>query len=212
MALDKSIVPVLLNQGIDTKSDPKTVQAKLLILENGVFIAKNKIKKRNGTALLGTLPTDSGAAIMTFKNELCALDGTSFYSYNASISGRQDQGDLTSIHVTKENIYGDPNGCTVADSAYNDAGMYGFSWIGDGGCYMSIMDADTGAKYNVRNLSTSNKGIRVIALGRYILFIFVDSSSLKFSYVDVASPNATPATVTLTLPLYMRLKPILTRR
>ena len=49
MALQKQPMELLFGQGIDTKSDPKTLEiGNLSILENGVLKKKNRIDKRHG--------------------------------------------------------------------------------------------------------------------------------------------------------------------
>lgn len=52
MALEKTIIPVALGQGMDRGSDPKQVQQKLLTLKNGVFTVAGAINKRTGSAVV----------------------------------------------------------------------------------------------------------------------------------------------------------------
>ena len=48
MPLDKRQIAVNFAQGLDTKSDPRQVQGKLLVAENAVFTSPGQLKKRNG--------------------------------------------------------------------------------------------------------------------------------------------------------------------
>lgn len=55
MPLSKQIIPIVFSQGVDTKTDKKSVvPGKLIALENGRFVSRNKIQTRNGFEALGS--------------------------------------------------------------------------------------------------------------------------------------------------------------
>lgn len=63
MPLVKQSYSLALATGIDTKSDPKQIQGKSLLLENGIFVSPGRIKKRPGYASLDTKVLSNGATI-----------------------------------------------------------------------------------------------------------------------------------------------------
>lgn len=56
--------PLVLNQGLDTKTDPKQVQGKLLLLENALFVSPGRLRKRNGYQTLSKQVLSSGSQIL----------------------------------------------------------------------------------------------------------------------------------------------------
>src|SRR5678815_4164096 len=64
MALRKAPLPIQFAGGVDTRTDPKQVQATQLIdLQNGVFTRLTTISKRNGYRALSTQIQDGGGTI-----------------------------------------------------------------------------------------------------------------------------------------------------
>ena len=205
MPLERSIISVQLNQGIDTKTDPKSVQGKLLTLENGIFISRNKIKKRNGNAVIGTTPTGIGRAIMPFQNELCIADGESLYSNSTSTEDIVDKGDLAAVSIGHVNFYSNSKINFGPKSAYHESGLHALAWLDYDAVvgprtYMGFLDDDTGNTFGVRYLDPSMGGIfvRVICIGSYFVYFYKIGTDLFYCYVSVSNPTATPIKVTIT--------------
>src|SRR5689334_17342951 len=100
MALQKQVVRMSVDGGLDTKSDEKNVIATdFLELENVRFSKTKAFIKRNGynaytnNVLGSTTPIDSGKALATFNDELLRYDQNNLYSYSSAENKWVDKGD-----------------------------------------------------------------------------------------------------------------------
>lgn len=88
MALDKQQLPIAINQGLDTKSDPKQISpGKFLTIENGVFLKNGEIQKCNGYAKSSQtfpFPFPKAVGCGTLKNAMFILTENGAYSYAQS--------------------------------------------------------------------------------------------------------------------------------
>jgi hypothetical protein len=101
MALQKQIVRMSAEGGLDTKTDEKNVLAtNFLELENAVFTKTGAFSKRFGYLaypdyiLESADRITSGQAATTFKNELLRYSNTTLYSYSAAEEKWSDKGDV----------------------------------------------------------------------------------------------------------------------
>ena len=108
--MPKQLIPIQFNTGIDTKSDPNTVQGKLLDLQNGVFTKDGAISKRWGYSsfsqkVLGSsTPISTGLAINHFNNELLMFDGYYAYSYSETKDNWLNRGTVVSVIETNKEV------------------------------------------------------------------------------------------------------------
>jgi hypothetical protein len=104
------VIPIKLAQGVDTKSDPKTVQAgKFLRLENARFGALGSVTKRDGhralpTAILGGGNLVAPQMIESFKNELVCQDQGQLYAYSPTLQVWVPRGPYVSLGVSSDSI------------------------------------------------------------------------------------------------------------
>ena len=100
-------IPIKFGQGIDTKSDPKTVvPGKLLQLRDMIQVSANQWRKRNGynpisTAILGGGNLVSPKMIKSFENELICADSGLLYSYSPTQSAWVPKGNYQPVAVSK---------------------------------------------------------------------------------------------------------------
>lgn len=211
MALQKQNVPILLGQGVDTKTDPKSVlPGKLLVLENAVLKTKNRIQKRNGYDALGTgvigsaTPVSEGQAIASYRGELVMFDGDSLLSYDQGNDAWVNKGSFASVHVSQRPVVRNTYVQTAQDSALHSSGLQCFAWEdSQGGVRYSIVDSATGLSI-VPNGSISATGTRpkVLTLGNSFLvfYVQVDASfnNLYFAQINTAAPTSSPSSTLIT--------------
>lgn len=192
MPLQKQKIPLLLNQGLDQKTDSKSrAIGSLDTLENGVWNKRNKISKRNGHTKL----TTAGAAnkLGTRGNELLAFTADSVYSYNDSLSTWQDKGDCIGTTLTNEPLLRPQDELFSSASAkYGNYAVYAYSTYGTStgnySVYTIVLDHTTGeVVYPLTRHRTSTTDIygnlRCMALGTKIYFFYSYGYTTTSSYV-----------------------------
>lgn len=113
MALDKTQIPISINEGLDLKADPKQVQpGRFVTLENGVFLKSGQIQKVNGWAIKSPLsnsynPSDTfrdvGSGISTLKSSLFVTGRRFAWSYNPSTQTTAKVGEYIPATVSRYN-------------------------------------------------------------------------------------------------------------
>lgn len=208
MPLDFENVPIVLSQGLNTKSDPKSLAiGKMLSMTNCSFKEVNAITKRDGTVPLSqTIASggsiSNGVGIASFQDELLMLDGQNLYSYSSDLSTLITRGLLIPTSLAVQPVIRNTYQQTEPDSAFHAAsGLKCFTWIDSStstGMY-SVVDGTTGT---VIVSPTAIGGIRlkVLTLGQYFIVIFYQQSILKtFQYlaIDTSNPTASISPVLL---------------
>jgi hypothetical protein len=100
MAIPKTILPLVFNQGINTKLDPKQQMIGVLrSAKNVTFDTINALKKRNGYDQIALRTEDSVLVedvdrLTKYKRELLAIANDRIYSYSTSAERLSDKGGL----------------------------------------------------------------------------------------------------------------------
>lgn len=110
MVVQKQLIPISFNGGVETKFDIlQTPQDKLLDLTNGKFLKGGQISKRYGYDILnntieggGTI--DQGQALSNYNEELVLFDGNEIYSYLEATGNWIDRGAAVSVIVESNQI------------------------------------------------------------------------------------------------------------
>lgn len=110
MPIQKQLIPIQFNGGLDLKSDPLAVPVgSLLILENAQFSQRGALNKRFGYDVLnnnieggGTIT--SADAISAFNNELCEFSNDHIYSYVPATGNWLDRGTAVSVITHNKQI------------------------------------------------------------------------------------------------------------
>ncbi len=148
--LQKQVIPVEFDQGMDTKTDPKKLMpGSLLLLENAVKKKRNRLEKRPGNAKIPNVDI-TGAAIenpeslAVFNDELLQYADQRLYSYSAGASKWIDKGAVVSAIVKTGSIVKNTASQSQVDSATN-RGVTVYAWEDSrGGVRASVYDADSG--------------------------------------------------------------------
>lgn len=207
MPLDKQKVSVVFSQGVDTKSDPKQVMAKMLRLENGIFVTANMFRKRNGYRALGSgiegaTPVPVGepslsalVANASFKEELLGFTGTDVYSYAPATTKWSNKGEAVSTDLSVFPAVRNAYSQSAADSTYHPSGFIASIWEDSrGGVRYSVMDSET-HQYFQQDVSLDSSGTRpkVLPIGNYIVFFYALAGTNKIRYAALSVLNPSVA-------------------
>jgi hypothetical protein len=213
-------VPIPFTTGIDTRSDPKTVQPpKLTGLENGVFLKDHRISKRNGYTklpqrLIGGSNTTLAAsrALDAFANELLYWDDHYLNSWSPTSNAWRVRGGCESWVASTSTPMKVQGEQTAADRAtVNGVTIYAWEDSRSGGVRYSIFDSSTNQfiTHDVLVGLSSSVRPRVVAVGGVIHLYFFDTNAIKVMIFDpaayTAGTGATPSVLLLlsaTVPFY----------
>lgn len=208
--LQRQNIVLPLAQGVDTKSDPKQVQAgKLLGLENGIFTTINSIRKRDGTVALGTGiigdgVISNGSGLATYGNELLLADGSKILSYDESANAWVNKGSFISTQIDKNSVVRDTYSQTAQDGATATNGLQAYAWADSQSApsiRYAIIDTATGQTVVSSTLLAANAITpRVLFTGNVFLFYFysITDTALRVAVLPMTAPLATPVITTLT--------------
>src|SRR5665213_502774 len=152
MVVQKQMIPIQFGGGINTKIDPKQLQAgSLLTLQNGQFSKAGKINKRYGYDVLSSTiegggNITAGIELANYKNELILFDGINIYTYLPATGNWSNRGVAISITTEDKDIIRSSSSQQLnPDMAYL-SGMEVFAWEDSrGGIYYSTLDSNTKA-------------------------------------------------------------------
>ena len=209
--LDRQKIVVPLAQGVDTKSDPKQVEAgKLLELENGIFTRLRSLEKRQGNVALsqaianapGTV-IDNGIGLAKYGNELLLADGQDLYSYDQGGNDWADKGKFVHTHVTQIPIVKDNYQQTMADGTTAANGLQLYAWEDSSASNTiryCVIDGQTQQTLVSSQLLSANAiKPRVLCNGTQFLVYFVNNlSAISLAVIPLANPTATPTITNLT--------------
>jgi hypothetical protein len=213
--LQRQNIVLPLASGVDTKSDPKQVEAgKLLELENGVFTRLKSIEKRNGYVALsnsvGNVPGDTistGLSLSKFGNELLVADGERLYSYDQSNQNWANKDSYVHAYVTQSSVIKDSYQQTMPDGVTAANGIQLYAWedsqaantirycVIDGQTQQTLLTSTT--------LTSTGCKPRVILTDAFFLIYFVNTSNnqLNLCHVPIANPLIAPVLSVLTASL-----------
>ena len=198
MTVQWQTIPIPLTGGVSTKADEKALPpSKLIDLENGTFERPGAIKKANGARALGrgivgsTSVIQVGQAIATLRDELVCADADHLYSYDESLNAWSDRGSFASAYVTQRPIARNTYGQTAQDSSVHSTGLLVAAWEdSQGGVRYSVVDTNTGVAVVPDGLvDASGSRPKVLALGNYILILWVNGTEVRYAPIAVSNPS-----------------------
>lgn len=199
MALEKTIVPISFSQGIDSKTDPKQVQGKMLELENIRFISPLEYKKRNGHALLGQAGS-AGSAIASYLDECVAFDGINVRSLAQSTDAFTNKGQALSLEVDALQVVNNGFIQSNMDASFHAAGLKTFVWEDSrGGVRYSVIDAQT-SQVIVSDTVLFSSGSRpkVLSLGNYVIMTYYNgTNALTYKHFAINNPQSLSSAIDL---------------
>jgi hypothetical protein len=203
MALQKTLVPVDIVAGLDTKNDPK-LTPKLTDLKNGRYTVGSQISKRLGYSSLSqnisgtTNKLTTGDGLTSFQDELLEFSGSRLYSYSSSVERWTDKGGFQSVKIDSDDVIRNTSEAKNQDSCIA-SGLMLFAWEQYSvagvleGVYASVIDSASGAVFQAATLIDATAiNPRCVPLGPNPSLCYVDTSSspylLKCVQVDTNNP------------------------
>lgn len=148
--LETQQISIKFGQGIDTKSDPKTVIAgKYLSIENAVFTKVNQIAKRNGyTAFSDTIVSHGTLSdpklVKAYNDELIAGDQGMLLTYSSNDSSWIKKGAYTSTDIKKFGVDQEHSLSGAVDCAVlNNYALYSWSTASQQTSGFPIVNSET---------------------------------------------------------------------
>jgi hypothetical protein len=206
MPLQKQNAPVQMGYGVDTKTDPKQVQGKLLTLENGRLETYQRIQKRPGYALTTTLSSNAqGLGVLNDDLILFGNADVKTYSPAAGLVSRYTPfaaAQLTSSKTvsTNENQVATDMGIHAATGVRVVTWLaYSGSGAASNGVYYCVQDSNTNTTLVSATRLTTNESVppRVIVVGAYIVIVYTNGTDILYAAVNSASPTSAPSSATV---------------
>lgn len=197
--VQKTLIPVQFGKGINTKIDPKQLQAgELLTLNNGQFSKAGMINKRFGYDILNNTIEGggfitNGVELSNYEEELILFDGNNLFSYLPSTGNWSNRGTAISITTEDKDIIRKSDAQQLnPDMAYLN-GIEVFAWE----------DSRTGVRYSVMDTATRAFAIsdalmnpqgqqpKCIAFQNLILVFYTDGqNTLFYQTINPRNPTA----------------------
>lgn len=203
MALNKSLVALPIDRGLNTKIDPKQEEPGFMRkAENLVYETLKLLKKRNGYDSL-QLELLDGTQIVNpkvsskYKKELVVMNSDSFYSYSPSLAKFTKKGTIypseisSKIVIKNSSNQNNPSGLLVDRFEI-------YAWEdSSGGLRYSIMDTEN-KNFIVSEALLSASGFRPIVanISNSVYFIYGEGTDLKFKSLELAAPTVLSSATT----------------
>ena len=132
MPLQKTLVPVDIVAGLDTKNDPKLTPA-LTDLRNGRYTVGSQISKRLGYSAISqqvsgtTTLLSSGDGLTSFQDELLEFSGSKLYSYSSGVTRWTDMGGFQSVKIDSDDVVRNTSEAKNQDSCIA-SGLTLYAW------------------------------------------------------------------------------------
>lgn len=201
MSLQKQSVNITNGQGMDLKTDPWQIPlGKMANLQNVIFTKGKRYEKRNGFALLQTLPNTASTGLTTYKDNLVA-SGTTLNILSESINQWFNRGVLEPISISVNPLLRNNTTQVAVDTAVSASGLACTVYTTSAGiAYYQVNDAQTGQIIiSPISLPSTATTPRVFVLGNNFVITFLatvsSQTNLQYVTVPIFSPES-PGTVT----------------
>lgn len=196
MVLQKQIIPVQFDKGINTKIASQLLVGQFDLIENGIRSKYGRIDKRTGytrlpTAIIGSttaLPT--GIKIDSYFDQLLTFDGFSLYAYSTAAQQWINRGAAPVLHSTTWPIVRNNAVQTNPSVAYNN-GIAAYIYTDSrGGVRLSVsQQADNSPIISDQQLSTTGVQPKAIAIGVYIYLLYRETANMVVKRISTTAPS-----------------------
>ncbi len=197
--LQRGNINIAFAQGLDTKTDPKQLSiGKFLQLDNSVFTTGGRVTKRNGYALLTSLPSSTPAAYLTTLNDNLIAVGSSVYAYSGPTNSWVTGGVYYPVEVSTLSLVKNSFNQIQADSVTAPNGLvctaYTESTGGSTSYKFVVANSVTGQNVVPPTLIPVASGAvsgspRVFLIDSYFVIVFTRlvSATSHLTYITVSS-------------------------
>lgn len=209
MALKFQNLQVVLDSGVDAKSDRKVVTT-LTRAENCVWSSPGAVKKRYGYTQLSTTGITSCVRLACHDDTLTHFDGEYVRSYSPVLgfSGASDAQKVPEAVVSSRSVGRDPNNLTFCDSSVipNAPHLLVTAWSNTraavASVYVTITDLTTGAVVldnRVLDQMYPGSSVRCVGAGDYVAIGYIDSTGMVMKLAAANNAGGVGSPVTLSL-------------
>jgi hypothetical protein len=196
MALEKQLVPLPMDKGLDTKTDPKQEEVGYLrLVQNIVYETVKLFRKRNGYDLINLLDTDDnqieGANTLSkYKDELILFNDTRLYSYSNGLNRFVDKGAVYPVATETRITFKSAASQTLASARVVDNFLVS-AWVDSAlGVRYSVQDL-TNQSFLVSNDSISATGTNVTVCNilNTVYIVYTEGSNLTYKKFSILHPQ-----------------------
>lgn len=207
MALQKQLVPLPIDKGLETKLDPK--QEEIGYLRQAVNVVYETIKllrKRNGYDLIddelitgSSLPTP--IRLSKYKKELLAFTETKLYAYSQTRLKWIEKGTLYPASTVSRDVYQGSTDQTQICGAEVE-GFYIYTWKDNSdNIRYSVQDSIDGSFLVSNGLVAAGIRPHIGSINNKVFIFYIDGTTIKFKTFSILEPqtlsSATNATATV---------------
>lgn len=182
MALSKAIVPVGYN-GLQLLIDDKTAPLGTFVkIDNLIMASNHELVKRDGMKSIGVSTYPANIRTMySFNSELGVITNQALWAYSTTLDKFINKGTTSSPIVTSKPIFANSYTQTIPDGSTTINGIQGYIWEDSrNGVRCSIKDIQSDTFFIVDySISTTGVKPRVVACDKYLLFLWVETNTLK---------------------------------
>lgn len=201
--LQKQIVPLSFEQGIDTKKDKKQqVFGSFRRAENIVFETTNSFKKRNGYDLLqprksdGSLST-TAAALAAFNKELLLFEPAALYAYSSALGRLTSKGAVYSVALESAPVVNNTYEHDQVDTLYLEGlEVFFYRNSSSGTVRYSVRDYASKSFLVADVLVGSGEYPRVANIQNQVYLLYIDGANLKSRKFSITTPETLTAAAT----------------
>lgn len=220
MALQKQIVRMSAQGGLDTKTDEKNVlPTNFLELENVVFTKTGAFSKRFGysaytkSILESSERISSGQAATTFKQELLKYSSNNLYSYAQSENKWVDKGATKFALASEESITS--NGYKLLRPSHDSiSNLTCYAYEKNGAATSSveyrIIDSETGSVLCTNSIANGSSPSVFGVVGKFYI-LYIESGVVKFRTIQFSTPNTISSATSIATASYYAAEKIGTR-
>lgn len=201
--MQKQVVPLSFEQGVNTKGDKKQqVFGQLRKAENIVFDTANLLKKRNGYDLLQPRKSDdtlaAATALAKFNNELLLLEQGALFGYSSALNRLTDKGNLYAVSLDSATVVNNTYTHEQVDCLYLE-GLEVFVYRNSGASEIrySVRDASSKSFLVADVLIGSGELPRVANIENQVFVLWVDGTALKKRSFSIVTPETLSAASTI---------------
>ena len=190
MALSKAIVPVGYN-GLQLIIDDKTAPLGTFVkIDNLIMASNHELVKRDGMKNIGLSTYPANIRTMySFNAEYGVITDKALWAYSPTLDKFINKGSTSSPIITSKPVLANSYTQLNTDSSVNTLGIQGVIWEDSRGGVRAAIKDITSNTFLRQDYSLSTTGVkpRVVACDKYLLFLYIETTTLKCVRYDIVN-------------------------